>query len=112
MEHSWDMINMAFNKELRREKRITSLVGVSVEGDHMVFPHIRETFYSIKVQHNDIKPSGAASLKGLKKLSINAIKGINGKEEDVRAMMHPMPSEMTPKNWTTTDILIIFHLSR
>ena len=27
---SWDMINVAFNKELRREKRIASLVVASV----------------------------------------------------------------------------------
>ena len=91
------MINMAFNKELRREKRIASLVGALVEGEHMVFPHICETFYSVEMQNNDIKPSGAASLEEFEKLSINAIEGIDVKKEDVRAMVHPMLSE-APRN--------------
>ena len=84
--------------KLRREKRITSLLGTSVEGQHMVFPHIRETLYSARVQHNDIKPSGAANLEGFEKLSVNAIEGINVKEKDVRAMMCPMSSRTTPRN--------------
>ena len=36
---SWDMINTAFNKELRREKRIASLMGMLVEGAHGVPSH-------------------------------------------------------------------------
>ena len=48
--------------KLRREKRIASLVGASVEWEHMVFPHIRETFYSAGMQYNDIKPSVVSSL--------------------------------------------------
>ena len=60
---------------------IDSLVGTSVEGEHMVFLHIFETFYSAGVQYNDIKPSGAASLERFEKLSFNAIEGINVKEE-------------------------------
>ena len=102
---------MAFNKELRREKRIASLVGASVEGEHMVFPHICETFYSVKMQNNDIKPNGAASLEGLEKLFVNAIEGINVKKEDIRAMVRPMTSGVTPRNWTTTDMLTVFQIS-
>ena len=94
--------------KLRREKRIDSLVGASIEGEHMVFPHIRETFYSVEMQHNDIKPSGAASLEEFEKLSVNAIEGINMKEEDVRAMMRPMSSGVIPRNWSATYILTIF----
>ena len=83
---------MTFNSESKREKRIASILGTLVEGEPMVLPHMRETFYLASVQHNDIKPSGAASLKEFEKLSINAIKGINVKKEDVRAMVRPMPS--------------------
>ena len=64
---------MAFNNESRKEKRIARLVGMSVEGEHMVIPHIRETFYSVGMQHNDIKPSGMASLEGFEKFFVNAI---------------------------------------
>ena len=35
---------------LKREKRVASLIGASVKREHMVFPHICETFYSAKVQ--------------------------------------------------------------
>ena len=97
--------------KLRREKRIDSLVGASIEGEHMVFPHIRETFYSVKMQHNDIKPSGATSLEEFGKLSVNAIEGINVKEEDVRAMVCPMSSRVTPRNWIAIDIPTVFPLS-
>ena len=44
-KQSWDMINTAFNMELRREKRIVSVMVALVEGEHMVFPYIHETFY-------------------------------------------------------------------
>ena len=74
--------------KLKREKKIASLVGVSVEGEHMVFPHIRKTFYSARMQHNDIKPSGASSLKEFEKLSIRAIEGIDVKEEDIPIVLH------------------------
>ena len=84
--------------KLRKDKKIASLVGASIEGERMVFPHIRETFYSARVQHNDIKPSGVASLEGFKKLSVNAIEGINVKKKDVRVMVCPMSSRVTPKN--------------
>ena len=49
--------------KLRREKRIANLMGASVERETMVFLHICETFYSVGMQHNDIKSSGAASLE-------------------------------------------------
>ena len=89
---------MAFNRESKREKRITSLVGASVEWEHIVFPHIHETFYLAGLQHNDIKPSGAASLKEFEKSSVNAIEGINVKEDNVRAMVRPMSSGTTLRN--------------
>ena len=73
-------------------------MGASLVGEPMVFPHICETFFSIGVQHNDIKPNGAASLEEFEKLSINDIEGINVKEEDVRTMVRPMPSGVTPRN--------------
>ena len=94
--------------KLRREKRIASPVDALVEGKHMVFSHIRETFYSARVQHNDIIPSGATSLEGFEKLSVNAIEGIHVKEEDVKAMVCPMSFGAMPKNWTATHIPIVF----
>ena len=94
--------------KMRKEKRIASLVGASVKGKHMVFPHIRETFYSVVIQHNDIKPSGASNLKGFEMLFVNAIEDINVKDEDVRAMVRPMSFKVTPKNWTATDIPTFF----
>ena len=97
--------------KLKREKRIASLEGMSVGGEHMVFPHIRETFYSVRVQYNDIRPSETIVLEDFEKLSINAIKGIEMKREDVRAMVRPISSRAVPRNWTTTDIPIVFHLS-
>ena len=63
------------------------------------------------MQHNDIKPSGAASLEGFEKMSVNAIEGINVKEEDVRAMVRPMSSGATSWNWTATNILTVFQFS-
>ena len=41
----------------KKEMMMASLVGTIVEGEHMVFPHLRETFYSVRVEHDGIKPS-------------------------------------------------------
>ena len=60
----------------------------------MVFPHLRETFYAVGVAHDDIRPSGAAILKELEKMTINCIEGVKVKMEDVRAMVHPMSPEL------------------
>ena len=94
--------------KLKREKKIASFGGSSVGGEHTVFPHICETFYSIRMQHNDIKPSGAASLEEFEKLSVNAIEGINMKKKDVRTIVCPMASGTTPRNWTAIDIPNVF----
>ena len=96
----------------RREKRIVSLMDVLVGGEYMVCPHIREIFYSASIQQNDIKPSRATSLEEFEKLSINAIEGIDVKKEDVRATVLSMPSGVTLRNWTVTDIPTVFHLSQ
>ena len=109
---AWDMIDMAFNRELRREKRISSLVDMSIEGEHMVFPHIRETFYSIKVQNDDIKPSELAISEDFERMSIKDIEGMDVKGEDVKDMVHPMSPGASPKNWTTTTIPFVFLLSQ
>ena len=42
---------------MRRERRITSLEGAIIEGEHMMFPHLHETFYSAGVEHDNIRPS-------------------------------------------------------
>ena len=84
-------------------------MGASVEREHMVFSHIRKTFYLVGKQHNDIKPSVATSLEEFEKLSVNAIEGMNVKEEDVRAMVRPRAAF---KNWIATDIPIVFQLSQ
>ena len=99
------------HRELRREKKTATLMGTLVKKEHIVFPYIRETFYSARIQHNDIKPSGATSLEEFGKLSVNAIEGINVIEKDVRAMVCPMTSETTPRNKTTIDMHIVFQLS-
>ena len=108
----WEMINVTFAEEVRREKKIASLGGASIGGEHTVFPHIHETFYSARVQHNDIRPIEAVVLKDFEKMSVNAIEGIDVKLEDVKAMVRQMSSEMAPRNWTATNILTIFHLSQ
>ncbi|XWS75409.1 hypothetical protein CRYUN_Cryun01aG0085000 [Craigia yunnanensis] len=109
---SWDMINFAFAEELKREKRIANLMGATLEGEPMVFPHLRETFYSVEVQYDNIRPSGTAIFEDFEKLSINAIKGMEVKGEDVRAMVHLMSPRAAPRNWTTIDIHNVFHLSK
>ena len=73
-------------------------MGTSVKVEHMVFPHIHETFYLAGVQHNDIWPSETTFLEDFKKLSVNAIKGMEMKEEDVKVMVRPMSSGTAPRN--------------
>ena len=78
---------------------------------HMVFPHLRETFYSSKVEHDDIRPNETTTFKEFDKLTINAIEGIEVKGEDARAMVRPMSPRAAPKNWIATKIPTIFRLS-
>ena len=93
------------------EKRIPSLVGMIVEGEHMVFPQIRETFYSAGVEHDNIRPSGTAILEKFEKLYVNFIEGMEVKSKDVRAMVRLMSPKAALRNWTATTILTIFLLS-
>ena len=74
---------------LKREKRIASLVGATVD----VLPHLRETFYSARLEHDDIRPSGTAILEEFEKMTINAIEDVKVKREDVRAMVPQCHSE-------------------
>ena len=106
------MINVTFAKEVIREKKIANLIGAIAKGEHMVFPHLRETFHSVGVQHDNIKPSGTAFLEKFEKLSINVIEGVVMKGEDIKAMVRPMSSGAVPRNWTATNIPTIFHLSQ
>ena len=62
------------------------------------FPHLCETFYSIGVQYDDIRPSGTAILKYFETLYVNAIEGMEVKGEDVKAMVHPMTPGATLRN--------------
>ena len=94
----------------RRENRRASLKGTIVEGEPMEFPHLRETFYSIRIEHDDIRPSQTTIMESFEKLTINVIEGIEVKGEDARAMVHPMSPGDTPKNYTTTKIPTIFLL--
>ena len=41
----------------RREKRMSSLKGATVEREPMVFPYLRETFYSVGIEHDEIRQS-------------------------------------------------------
>ena len=38
--------------KIQREKRMASLKGVTVEGELMVFPYLRKTFYLARVEHD------------------------------------------------------------
>ena len=67
----------------RREKRIASLKGTIVEWEPMMFPHLRETFYSGGIEHDDILPKQTTMMEGFEKLTINVIEGIEVKEEEV-----------------------------
>ena len=70
--------------------------GVTVEGEHMVFPYLSETFYLVGVEHDDVRPNETAILEGLKKLTINFVEGIEVKGEDVRAMVRPLSPGVAP----------------
>ena len=98
---SWEMINAAFVKEVRREKKIVSFVGITMEREQMVFPHLRETFYSAGVQYDDIRLSGTTILEKIDKLSINAIERMEVKGEDVRAMVCLMSSN---NEWCAMEV--------
>ena len=63
----------------KKERRMANLVGATVEREHMVFPHLHETFYLARVEHDDIRPSETTVLKDFEKLTINAIEGIKVK---------------------------------
>ena len=66
----------------------------------MVFFHLRETFHSVGVYHDNIKPSGIAILEIFERLSVNAIEGMKMKGENIRAMVHPMSADAVPRNGT------------
>ena len=68
----------------------------------MVFPHLCETFCSVGMQYDDIRPSGTAILEDFENLIVNAIEGMKVKGEDVRGMVPLMSPEATLKNWTAT----------
>ena len=83
-------------------------MDMTIEGKHMVFPHIHETFCSTGVEHDDIRPSEITVLEDFENLTSNAIEGIEVKREDARAMMRPLSLGATPMNWTATAIPTIF----
>ena len=91
---------------------MASLKGTIVEGEHMVFPHLRETFYWARVEYDDIRLNETTVLEGLEKLTINVMEGIEVKREDIRAMVCPQSSSAAPMNWTVTKIPTIFSLSQ
>ena len=94
--------------KMKRERKMVSLVGAIVKGEHIVFPYLRKTFYSIGVEHDDIRPSEITVLEDFENLTSNAIEGIEVKREDARAMMRPLSLGATPMNWTATAIPTIF----
>ena len=57
------MINAEFVEEVKREKKLFSLVGTIIKREHMVFFHLHETFYSIGVQYEVIGPNGTTILE-------------------------------------------------
>ena len=64
---------------VKREKRIANLMGAIVEGEYMAFPHLLETFYSARVQYDEIRPSGIAILEDFERLAVNVIEGMEVK---------------------------------
>ena len=73
------MIKAAFADEMKREKKIASLVGTIVEGEYMVFLHLRETFHLAEVLYDDIKPTVTTISKDFERLSVNVIEGMEVK---------------------------------
>ena len=92
--------------------RMDSFMGAVVEWEYMVFLHLHETFYSVGVEHDDIRPSETSVLKDFKKLTINVIDGIEAKRKDARAMVCPMLLGVAPTNWTATKIPTSFSFSQ
>ena len=91
-------------------RSIASLVNATTKEEHMVFPHLRETFRLAGAQHDNIRPSGTTILENFEKLSVNAIEGMDVKRDYIRAMVHSMSSDAAPRNLTATNIPIVFHL--
>ena len=92
----------------KKKKRMASLVGMTVEREHMLFPHLRDTFYSVGIEHDDIRPSETVILEDFEKMTINSIESITVKGEDARAMVRPMLPEVSPTNWTAIEIPTVF----
>ena len=63
----------------QKGRKVTSLKGTIVEGEHIVFPHLCETFYSVGIEHDDILPKQTAMMENFERLSVNAIEGIEVK---------------------------------
>ena len=63
-----------------------------VEREPMLFPHLRETFHSFGVEHDDIQLEQTTIAEDLGNLSINAIKDKKVRGEDIRTLVHPQPS--------------------
>ena len=76
----------------------------------MVFPHLQETFHSTGMQYDDIRPSGTTISEDFERLSVNDIKSMEVKWEDVRVMVRPSSPGATPKNWTAINIPTVFYL--
>ena len=79
-----------------KEKKMASLKGTTVEGEPMVFFHLRETFYSVGIEHDDIQPKPIAMMEDFEKLKINTIEGNEVKREHVRVMVCPQASGSAP----------------
>ena len=62
--------------KMKRERMMASLVGAIVKGEHIVFPHLCETFYLAGVEHDDTRPSETIVLEDFEKMTINAIESI------------------------------------
>ena len=95
----------------QRDKRISNLKGNIVERVPMVFPHLRETFHSAGVEHDDIQPEQTAMVEGFKDLSNNIVEDNEVKREDIQALLDPQPSGSTYTNWIATVSLLftLFH---
>ena len=96
--------------KMKREKRMASLVGVTVEGEHMVFLHYIRPSTQPELNMMISSQVRLPPWKIFAKLTINDIEGIEMK--NTRAIVHPLSPGAAPKNWIATAIPTIFSLSR
>ena len=83
-------LNAKVRRKMKRERTMANLEGAIVEGEHMVFLQLHETFYSAGVEYDDIRPSETTVLRGFEELIINVVEGIEMKKGGYKS--HGVPT--------------------